>query len=400
MVNSNYGYNILFIMRVLHIGSVPKELGGSYTTGVSNVIVELVKAQNKSVDARVYATNINNVYAKNIKAFKVYGYSLNVFKYIFFFFRHPNSSYKDFFFFKKLGVNQYRFIIDRINITKIIENFKPDIIHVHGIHHFCTVCRSNPNGIKQILTFHGYNSKEEFPHRILLSTMKAVRYITALTEDEKKNILNDFIDKKVAVIPNGTDSQKFYYSQTERISLRAKLRIPENVVVFITVASVQKRKGQLRFAKYLNDNSYNSFLYLILGAGNQLEELKKYIEDNNLENKVRAIGYVENSDLFKYYSAADVYAHVSFDEGMSLSELEADATGLKILVNKPIINTLPNNIDNEERFFVIDYESSDNEKDFAKWYARSNDNRHSNSMFDWSIISNTYLNYYRTFFYD
>ena len=100
--------------------------------------------------------------------------------------------------------------------------------------------------------------------------------------------------------------------------------------------------------------------------------------------------------LYKYYSAADIYAHVSKKEGQALSELEANATGLRTIVNKSIIGTIANDV-NKPCYHIINMEKPDMIS-LNEWIESGKDDiRSSKATFDWRVIANKYNKLYNSF---
>lgn len=161
--------------------------------------------------------------------------------------------------------------------------------------------------------------------------------------------------------------------------------------VFITVASVQERKGQLVFLKMLSMLDID-FRYWIVGKGPDEEVILQYVEENGLQGKVRMLGYKAANELYKYYSAADIYAHSSWKEGQALSELEANATGMRTIVNKEIIGTIASDV-NSEDYYVLDFDNVAVDS-LVEWIQRDQKERSSRTTFDWSAIAKRYLNLY------
>ena len=140
-----------------------------------------------------------------------------------------------------------------------------------------------------------------------------------------------------------------------------------------------------------------NYRYLIIGKGegSYLKELKFYISKNELSDKVTLIGYVDNADMYCYYSAADIYAHVSMFEGQSLSEMEAASTGLRVIVNKSLVETLPDKVDeNSNMYYVLDYDALDY-GGFKTWARKETEKRHSISYYSWVTIVEKYYTIFK-----
>lgn len=114
----------------------------------------------------------------------------------------------------------------------------------------------------------------------------------------------------------------------------------------------------LKAIKFINDEHYeyiNKLKVIFGGDGDLLGDCKEFVRDNNLENVIEFIGWVDNKDL--YFDSIDVFCLPSIFEAFGLVFLEAG------LYSKPTIATnvegIPEVIiDNETGFLVSpkDYE--------------------------------------------
>lgn len=387
-------------MKCLMIGQVSKEYGAPITTGAAIVAIELSKQSVKDLRISLCATNISNNKAKRIKDFLAYGYSKNIFVYFWNLVKHPINSAKHIWYYKKkMGVNPFRYYFYEVNFGRAISNFNPDIIHVHGLTQYMPAFYASEGKVPIVATLHGYWHAGEERERLAAATMPFVSNITTLTKMAKKDILQDYpqVYNHFDIIANGADTNKFYFSKTKREEMRKQLGINDNTIVFITVASIQERKGQLKFVKFLYESQIENYRYLIIGKGDDhyIEEMKHYIEEHSLSEKVSLLGYVNNSDMYSYYSASDVYAHVSTNEGQSLSEMEAASTGLRVVVNESLVGTLPDDIsDKDSTFYVLDYGDVDY-GGFIKWTKEGAEKRHSVNYYSWHMIVEKYYDVYK-----
>ena len=94
-----------------------------------------------------------------------------------------------------------------------------------------------------------------------------------------------------------------------------------------------KYKGFIYLAEAMK-NVENAFL-IIGGQGPLTEELKIYIEQNNLSDKVKFAGKIPNEELEDYYEACDIFVLSSIlpSETFAVVQLEA------MKHSKPVINT-------------------------------------------------------------
>jgi len=386
-------------MKVLMIGQLPKEVGGNYTTGAAKVLYELTKQHCDSVILYTYATNLKNKKAQKICHYKneYIGYRYLLFDILIDFLLHPINTVKEWMHYKNVDHdNPLRYALYKANIKRAINIIHPDIIHVHSIGNVSPVRYAlNKERIPILLTCHGIFYRGEAEGRlrdIHLGNIHLADYYSGLTEEsrlEYESLLG--IEKKnVCVIPNGVDCKKFYYDSKKRGEIRGRMHLSDDTKVFITVASIQERKGQLEFVKLLSKIDFN-YQYWLVGRGPDEHIIKEFITENGLQDRVILLGYKDSDELFGYYSASDVYAHVSTMEGQALCEIEARATGLRVIVNKSIVGTLPE-ISNESHY-IIDMKNP-NISEMTKWVMNNNVPRVSNSSLDWSVISNKYNHLY------
>ena len=144
--------------------------------------------------------------------------------------------------------------------------------------------------------------------------------------------------------------------------------------------------------EYLHGSRMTNYCYLIIGKGREEYEnkLRQFISDNGLEKNVILLGYVKNEEAYAYYSAADIYAHVSTSEGQSLSEMEAASTGLRIIVNESLVETLPEIVtETNDTYYILNMENK-NYESLEKWVKRVQVNRHSVEYYSWSKVVERY----------
>lgn len=200
-------------------------------------------------------------------------------------------------------------------------------------------------------------------------------------------------DDKITLIPNGIDASKFYFSPGKREEFRKKFGVADDCFLFMTVGLVIDRKGQFDTLKILESLDIK-YQYWIMGKGPDFEPIQQYIAEHHLEGKVRLFGYIGDTELYQYHSAADVYAHASTMEGQSLAEIEAFSTGLRVLVRKEIAGTVIGDAYNDHtNYFIADYDDI-NTTELKDWIMKGNPGRCSKQKYDWSVIQKQYVELY------
>ena len=207
-----------------------------------------------------------------------------------------------------------------------------DIVHCHMPNSaFCVLREAELAGIKhRVLHSHLNNSSDKFLHRLRNVPLNAIgkHYATdriACSEDDGHFL---FGSQPFTVINNGIPLEQFAYSLESRERLRVELGIGHIDPVIGCVGRFVKQKNfpfAIRvFAKF--HEAFPDGKMLILGDGDNRDELKKTIMTEHLSDAVILAGVRE--DINKLYSVMDVFFMLSLYEGLPVSAVEAQAAGL------------------------------------------------------------------------
>lgn len=140
---------------------------------------------------------------------------------------------------------------------------------------------------------------------------------------------------KVYYVPGvGVDNRKFSRAAIDKADKRRELGIPEDAVLLLSVGELNNNKNHETVIRAIADmNVY----YIIAGQGALQQHLENLIETQNLQNRVKLLGF--RTDVKELYEAADIFVFPSFREGLSLSVMEAMASGLPCVASKIRGNT-------------------------------------------------------------
>ena len=127
------------------------------------------------------------------------------------------------------------------------------------------------------------------------------------------------------MIPNGVDVSVFHPIP----DAREILCFPNNRVYIIYVGRLSHEKGLIYLfeAFYQVTKLIPDVELLILGDGPQMGALKSYVDKLEVRDQIKFNGWVCNSELPYFYSAADVVVLPSLSEGQPRTVLEAMACG-------------------------------------------------------------------------
>src|SRR3989338_3333175 len=178
-----------------------------------------------------------------------------------------------------------------------------------------------------------YNHRNYWPARLF---EKLTKYFVKNYLANSESVKNFYVEnigvkrEKITVIPNGVDVD--FYDKIERDeNLRESLGIRPEETAIICVANLHINKGH----KYLLEafeNIYkenNNVKLLIVGDGEEKENLLKQIENYQSKNNILFLG--KRNDVPKLLKISDIFVFPTLFEGMSNVIMEAMASGLPII---------------------------------------------------------------------
>lgn len=176
------------------------------------------------------------------------------------------------------------------------------------------------------------NIAENYGHMIGVSEFVTNEYMKACKAPVKAHTLKNAID---------TDKFNKEVTQKEREALREKLGLSKEDFVILFVGRIMEIKGVLELMKAVIGLKDKQIKLMIMGSANSgkwaFSPYERQVKRLALKNKDRVIftGYVDNSEVYKYATAADVQCLPTLtQEAAPLVILEAMAEGLPLIVTK------------------------------------------------------------------
>lgn len=215
-------------------------------------------------------------------------------------------------------------------IGKYVRENSIDIIHSHGYREdfYSLLART---GVPLIATNHLWKRTNfklklyAFLDSILLSFFdRIVAVSTPILKDMKKHPYLSW--KDIRSIPNGIDVSAFDCDR-DRSFVNA-FSISLSTIVLVTVSSLTIEKGHCYLLKALSNSKLRDedWTLLIVGEGNQKNELENLSEELGISRKVRFLGRCEN--IAEILRSSDIFVMPSLREGLPMALLEAMAAGL------------------------------------------------------------------------
>lgn len=270
-------------------------------------------------------------------------------------------------------------------IKKIIQKFKPDIVHTHAAKAGALGrLAASACGVPVILhTFHGHVFHSYF-NPIKTKTFIQIEHylakksscIVAISEKQKEelSLIHKICEpKKIAVIPLGFDLSKFQNNQTQkRKSFRENYLLDDDEIaigIVGRIVAVKNHKLFLNALKNVLNQTTKKVRAFIIGDGEDRKTIEYFAQQLNIDfvdftiQRSKATltftSWIKNIDWA--YSGLDIVALSSLNEGTPVSLIEAQAA------NKPIVSTKVGGIENIVLAEITALLSeNDNVKDFSR----------------------------------
>ena len=235
---------------------------------------------------------------------------------------------------------------------KYIEDFGPDICHIHqefGIGAFGAITAKM---LKIPLVYTMHTMYEDYlyyvaPKPLIPAARKILHSYSRLLGKSaveltgpSKKVQNYFeevgVDKNVSVIPNPVELDKFDLSlaDPEKVAeIKRKLNINKTDFVAIFVGRLGREKSVDVLLEYWKESikEEDNIKLIIVGDGPSKKELEEITDNLNIRHMVKFTGMIDHNQLLPYYACANVYITASLSDTNSISMLEGMATGLPTL---------------------------------------------------------------------
>ncbi|OLU38469.1 glycosyltransferase [Ileibacterium valens] len=222
-------------------------------------------------------------------------------------------------------------------LYKLLRANNYDIIHIHGnsatmaldllIAKLCNV---------KVRIAHSHNTVTKHPilHRILQPILSDLTTIPVACGKDAGEFL--FGSKRMIVtIPNSIDVNLFKFNPIVRKKIRKELNVDNKIVLgHIGRYSYQKNHNLLIDVYYEYYKSHPNSVLILIGDGELRESIENKINLLGLKDNVIILGNLSNvQDIL---NAMDIFLLTSRYEGLSVTAIEAQASGLPCLLSDRI----------------------------------------------------------------
>ncbi|MCQ6534398.1 glycosyltransferase family 1 protein [Bacillus mycoides] len=222
---------------------------------------------------------------------------------------------------------------------------KYDVVHFH------TSCPSyiepliaaKRAGVKKIILHsHSTSGPKGLYHEIMRriyrpQIKKFATHYYACSKEAAEWMYGRFIrPDSITIIPNGIDTGKFTFSNRNYDMKRKELGISKDKLVIGHVGRFAKVKNHdflINLFKVINEKKQGSKL-LLIGDGLLLDTIRNKVQELGISNDVLFLK--EREDVSELMQAMDILVMPSLYEGLPLSLVEAQASGLPCIVSDTV----------------------------------------------------------------
>ena len=248
---------------------------------------------------------------------------------------------------KKENLRAYR------QLKAIIDSGEYNIVHCHtpvgAMIARLAAKDARKRGTSVIYTAHGFhffkgapvvNWLMYFPAEWLLAHLTDV--LVTINREDYAFAQKHIRAKRIEYVPGvGIDTKRFSGSRESRPEKLRELGLRPDDFLILTVAEMTKNKNHstvLKALALLKDlPEFDSMHYLICGRGQQWQALEAEAAQLGIAEHVHFLGY--RQDVPDLCACSDVFAFMSFREGLSVALMEAMSCGLAVVCSRIRGNT-------------------------------------------------------------
>ena len=229
-------------------------------------------------------------------------------------------------------------------VRALIKKYTPDIVYAHSSK-AGAIARVADIGLKNYCVYN--------PHGWAFNMRCSAKKKTMYTVIEK--VAAPFCDKIICISDAEKQSaldKKICNENKLQVIKRRELNIPEDAFVVGMVGRMSPQKAPdvfIKMAKRVKDAVPNAH-FIIVGNGNQEDEIRKYAADNGFADSLHITGWVYNP--MSYIELFDVACLLSRWEGFGLALPEYMMAGKPIVASR--VDAIPNIIQDGENGLLVE----------------------------------------------
>ena len=238
-------------------------------------------------------------------------------------------------------------------LKKIIDEGQFDIIHCHtpvgAMLTRLAAKEARKKGSKVIYTAHGFHFYKGAPIKNWITYYPVEKWLAKKTDvlitinkEDYARAKKKLKTPRIEYVPGvGIDISKFACETCEVSCKREELGLNVSDFVVLSIGELIKRKNHKvvieAFAELKKRGRIEGVQYLICGSGMLSDELRLLAEKLGVSEHVHFLGY--RNDISAICRCCDVFAFMSYQEGLPVALMEALTCGMPIICSKIRGNT-------------------------------------------------------------
>ena len=216
-----------------------------------------------------------------------------------------------------------------------------DIIHVHANSATSVIelLAAKKAGVPKRI-HHNHTSKTQHPllNKILFPLFKRSYTDAVACSDAAGEWL--FGKNNYIVLPNAIDIDKFKYNPQARKSIRDELRISESGFVVGHIGKFMDAKNHEFLIKVFSNyhSKHPESRLVLVGDGEWRPKIERWVSESGCSDAIILAGL--RSDIPSIVQAFDVFVFPSVYEGLPLTVLEAQSSGLPCIISSNVTSTV------------------------------------------------------------
>lgn len=248
---------------------------------------------------------------------------------------------------KKYGANIYKVPSGMSNYYKFVKNIliknNYDFVHVHKNSAANIVL---PLMVKKYtnakLIVHSHNTSPSGGSKIAIMLHKINRnklmqlsdYRFACSDTAAEWMFgHDYKDEQVRIIKNGIIVKDYVYNSEVRNKVRTELGLTNKFVIGHVGAFREQKNHKFLLDVFSKLDIPNAELVLV-GEGSLKKAMENYARELGIKDRVLFLG--SRNDVNDLLQAFDIFAMPSLWEGLSVSAIEAQASGLQLILSENV----------------------------------------------------------------
>jgi glycosyltransferase involved in cell wall biosynthesis len=242
-------------------------------------------------------------------------------------------------------------------LSVLVRQLEPDVIQTHAVKsHFLTRAAGIASSIPWVAFHHGYtwpDLRMRFYNELDRWSLRAATKVLTVSLPFRRQLLSKGVSaERIEVIHNSIRSDWGVEARTVATAerLRAKLGIPHERRVVLTVGRLSKEKNHLGLlASFKRLPPHLAAHLVIVGEGPERGAIEQFIADNDLTASVTLTGQQRSAE--PYYGIADAAVLSSWSEGSPNALLEAMVAGVPVVATA--VGGVPEIVEDSETALLV-----------------------------------------------